>query len=117
VTGIKFIFYSVKNLVLDSTAIPASKTVTLLEWSVSQNNQLSNVLFNMPVGASTHTGIATQGLNSGSIINDLEFWGGGVGIQLVATQYQLKSLVFKSISPCRFPLGGCSKLPMGDHYA
>lgn len=99
-TGLVGFFHSVRNLVLDSTAVPASKTITLLEWSVSQNNQLSNVLFNMPVGATTHTGIATQGQNSALIINDLEFRGGGVGIQLVATQYQLKSLVFKSMSRC-----------------
>jgi glucan 1,3-beta-glucosidase len=102
-SGLVGFFHGVKNLVLDSTAVPASKTITLLEWSVSQNNQLSNVLFNMPVGATAHTGIATQGLNSGLILNDLEFRGGGVGIQLVATQYHLKSLVFRSMILCPFP--------------
>ncbi len=99
--GLVGFFHGVKNLVLDSTAV--SGPITLLEWSVSQNNQLTNVLFNMPVGATTHTGIATQGLNSGLLINDNEFRGGGVGINLVATQYHLKSLVFKSMTPSPFP--------------
>ena len=100
-SGLVGFFHGVKTLVLDSTAVSGS--ITLLEWSVSQNNQLSNVLFNMPVGRTTHTGIATQGLNSGLIINDLEFRGGGVGVNLVATQYHLKSLVFKSMAPCPIP--------------
>jgi len=95
-SGLIGFFHGVKNLILDSTAVPASKTIALLEWSVSQNNQLSNVVFNMPVGAATHTGITMQGMNSGLIINDLEFRGGGVGVLLAATQYHLKSLVFKS---------------------
>jgi glucan 1,3-beta-glucosidase len=38
-SGLVGFFHGVKNLVLDSTAVPASKTITLLEWSVSQNNQ------------------------------------------------------------------------------
>ncbi|KAK3898482.1 glucan endo-1,3-beta-glucosidase [Staphylotrichum tortipilum] len=96
-SGLIGFFHGVKNLILDSTAVSASKTIALLEWSVSQNNQLSNVVFNMPVGAATHTGITMQGMNSGLIINDLEFRGGGVGVLLAATQYHLKSLVFKNV--------------------
>ena len=103
-SGLIGFFHGVKNLVLDSTSVPATKTLTLLEWSVSQNNLLSNVVFNMPVGATTHTGVSTQGLCSGLIMNDLQFNGGGVGIQLTATQYHLKSLRFKSMMQFPYPL-------------
>jgi glucan 1,3-beta-glucosidase len=94
-SGLVGFFHGVKNLVLDSTAVAPSKTIGLLEWSVSQNNQLSNVVFNMPVGAATHVGVVTQGMCSGLIMNDLQFRGGGIGIQLTATQYHLKNLDFK----------------------
>ncbi|KAL2145165.1 hypothetical protein VTI28DRAFT_7801 [Corynascus sepedonium] len=94
-SGLIGFFHGVKNLVLDSTLVPATKTITLLEWSVSQQNLLSNVVFKMPIGAVTQTGVATQGMNSALIMNDLQFYGGGVGVQLAATQYHLKSLHFK----------------------
>jgi glucan 1,3-beta-glucosidase len=95
--GLIAFFHGVKNLVLDSTSVPATKAITLLDWSVSQNNLLSNVVFNMPVGAAAHTGVATEGPCSPHIMNDLQFNGGGVGIQLSATQYHLKSLQFRGI--------------------
>jgi len=98
-SGLVGFYHGVKNLMLDSTAVPKTKTIALLEWSVSQNNQVSNVEFRMPIGADAHIGIFTTGLCSGLILNDLVFVGGGTGISLTATQYHLKSLVFKSTSP------------------
>lgn len=100
-SGLVGFFHGVKNLILDSTAVPVTKSITLLEWSVSQNNLLSNVVFDMPVGATTHTGIATQGMCSALIMNDLQFRGGGVGIQLTATQYHFKNLHFKGMRVAR----------------
>lgn len=97
-SGLVGFFCGIKNLVLDSTSVPATKAIALLEWSVSQNNLLSNVVFNMPVGAAAHTGIATQGMNSALIMNDLQFRGGGIGIQLAVTQYHFKSLHFRGTS-------------------
>ncbi len=94
-SGLVGFFHGVKNLILDSTAVPTTKTIGLLEWSVSQNNQLSNVVFNMAPGAANHVGVVTTGMNSGLIMNDLQFRGGGIGIQLTATQYHLKNLQFK----------------------
>jgi glucan 1,3-beta-glucosidase len=38
----------VKNLVLDSTSFSSSTAFTLVDWSVSQATQLTNVLFKMP---------------------------------------------------------------------
>ncbi|KAK4161776.1 glucan endo-1,3-beta-glucosidase [Cladorrhinum sp. PSN259] len=95
--GLVGFFHGVKNLVLDSTSVPPAKTIILLEWSVSQNNLLSNVNFNMPIGATAHIGILTQGMCSALIMNDLRFNGGGIGVHLTATQYHLKSLHFKDV--------------------
>lgn len=99
-SGLVAFYHEIKNLVLDSTAVGTGKTITLLSWGVSQGCQLSNVQFNMPVGAAGHTGVST-GTGSGSplIINDLQFFGGGVGVALAATQYHLKNLYFKSKLP------------------
>lgn len=95
-SGLVGFFYGVKNLVLDTTAMSSTKAITLLEWSVSQNNILSNVAFKMPIGSTAHTGITTPGQCSGLIMNDLQFTGGNVGILLTATQYHLKHLYFSS---------------------
>ncbi|KAK4190867.1 glucan endo-1,3-beta-glucosidase [Podospora australis] len=95
--GLIGFFQGVKNLILDSTSVPSTKAISLLEWSVSQNNLLSNVDFKMPLGASAHTGVLTQGMCSALIMNDLRFHGGGIGVQLTATQYHLKSLHFKDV--------------------
>lgn len=99
-TGLVGFYHGVKSLTLDTTAVAKTKAITLLEWSVSQNNILSDVVFRMPVGGDAHTGIATTGLNSGLIMNELVFEGGGTGISLAATQYHLKNLVFNSALSC-----------------
>jgi glucan 1,3-beta-glucosidase len=95
-SGLVGFYHGIKNLVLDTTAVPAAKKITLLEWGVSQANQLSNVRFKMPLGASGHSGIAMPTTVSPLIMNDLEFFGGDVGINLYATQYHLKNILFKS---------------------
>ncbi len=94
-SGLVGFYHGVKHLVLDSTLVSASRAITLLDWSVSQANQLANVLFKMPVGAALHTGVATPGVCSALIINDLYFHGGGTGILITSTQYHLKSIYFK----------------------
>jgi len=95
--GLGAFYHGIKNLVLDTTAIPA-KRIAILEWGVSQANQLSNILFNMPVGATQHTGIATTGTITQLLYNDLQIIGGGVGIALSVTQVHLKNIYFKSMS-------------------
>jgi glucan 1,3-beta-glucosidase len=96
-TGLVAFYHGIKNLVFDTTAI-ASKTITILEWGVSQANQLSNIVFNMPIGATGHTGIATPGQCTQLLYNDLEIVGGGTGISLSVTQVHLKNILFRSIS-------------------
>ncbi|TVY68952.1 Glucan endo-1,3-beta-glucosidase [Lachnellula suecica] len=96
-TGLVGFYHEIKNLVLDSTAVSGTKTITLLQWGLSQGCQLSNVMFNMPIGAAAHTGISTPSNGSPLIFNDLQFFGGGVGTSLSATQYHLKNLYFKNV--------------------
>lgn len=84
-TGLIAFFHGIKNLVLDTTAMPVTKSITILEYGVSQANQLSSVRFNMPVGATGHMGLATPGQCTQLLYNDLQFVGGGVGITLGVT--------------------------------
>lgn len=95
-TGLIGFYYEIKNLILDTTSVPLNKSITLLTWSVSQACQVSNVMFNMPIEATGHTGIATTGQNSPLLLNDLQFSGGGIGLSIIATQYQFKTMYFKS---------------------
>lgn len=91
--GLVGFFHGIKHLVLDSTGIP-TMNMTLLEWSVSQNNLLSNVKFQMTPGETGHVGVAMPQICSSLIMNDLEFHGGGIGVLVTSTQYHLKSLIF-----------------------
>lgn len=95
-TGLVSFFSSIKHLVLDSTAVPSSKKITLLEWGVSQASQIASVLFRMAPGSTSQTGIATPGQCTQLLYNDLEFEGGGTGIHLSVTQVHLKGISFKS---------------------
>ncbi|KAK3377446.1 pectate lyase superfamily protein-domain-containing protein [Podospora didyma] len=97
-SGLTGFYHGIKHLVIDSTSVPGSKSLGLVEWGVSQNNILSNVMFNMPIGATGHSGIVTPGMCSGLILNNLHFVGGAVGIALSATQYHLKSISFKNVA-------------------
>lgn len=47
----------VKNVVLDTSAVPPSQSITALQWGVAQGAGLTNIQVRMPTGASRHTGI------------------------------------------------------------
>lgn len=93
--GLVAFFYEIKNLVLDSTAVAPAKAITLLQYSVSQACQLSNVMLNMPVGATGHTGIVTAGQLMPLLMNEISIFGGGVGYSATALQLHLKNWYFK----------------------
>ncbi|KKK12676.1 putative exo-beta-1,3-glucanase [Aspergillus rambellii] len=81
-----------KNVIIDSTSIPASTSVALLDWTVSQATQLTNVVFNMPDN-SNHVGVTSQyDSNSNIILNDLTFYGGSIGLELSGQQWILKGI-------------------------
>ncbi|KAL3453731.1 pectate lyase superfamily protein-domain-containing protein [Aspergillus insuetus] len=88
-------YIGIKNIVLDSTGLNATLSMTLLDWTVSQATQLSNVVFNMPQSPTAHVGLTTQyDYNSNIIVNDLRFNGGNVGMKLNGQQWVFKNLVF-----------------------
>lgn len=62
-------YIAFKNIVIDSNNLPPSQTITLLDWTVSQATQLTNVVFNMPDYSTGHTGLTTQyGYNSNVVL-------------------------------------------------
>lgn len=52
-------YIGIKNIIIDSTSVSPSQTIALLDWTVSQGTQLTNMVFNMP-DYSQHTGLTTQ---------------------------------------------------------
>ena len=61
-------FVGLKNVVIDSTDVDPDQTLTLLDWTVSQATQLTNVLFNMPEGSTGHTGLGTMSDSNSNLI-------------------------------------------------
>ena len=98
--GTTAFYVAIKNIVLDSTSVNPSSTITLLDWTVSQATQVTNVVFNMPDFSTGHTGIGlvsgAGGFNSNIILNDLIFNGGATGIDFSnnGQQWILKGMTF-----------------------
>lgn len=69
-------YIKIQHLTLDSTNVDKDTTFTLLDWSVSQATQLSDVVFNMPNYSSGHTGITMPEGGSGTFMGNLQFNGG-----------------------------------------
>lgn len=90
-------YIGLKNLIFDTTAIPGSQNVSILDWSISQAVQLTNVLFNMAPGGTGHGAIMMPEGGSPLEINDCVFQGGSFGIAMNAQQYQLKGLTFQNM--------------------
>ncbi|RAL17631.1 putative exo-beta-1,3-glucanase [Aspergillus homomorphus CBS 101889] len=81
-----------KNVIIDSTSVSTSTSITLLDWTVSQATQLTNVVFKMP-NNSKHVGVTSQyDSNSNIILNDLTFYGGAIAMQLSGQQWILKGI-------------------------
>ena len=87
-------YIKIQHLTLDSTNIDKDTTFTLLDWSVSQATQLSDVIFNMPNYSSGHTGVTMPEGGSGTFMGNLQFNGGVVGLNMNNQQYEGKSLTF-----------------------
>lgn len=46
-----------KNVILDTTAIPPNSKITALQWGVAQASGLTNVQIHMPTNSKGHTGM------------------------------------------------------------
>lgn len=53
-------YVGMKNVIIDSTDVDPNKRIALLDWTVSQSTQLTNVVFKMPPGAEGHVGLTTE---------------------------------------------------------
>ncbi|EEA18713.1 exo-beta-1,3-glucanase, putative [Talaromyces marneffei ATCC 18224] len=86
-------YIGIKNIIIDSTAVNGATNIALLDWTVSQATQLSNVVFNMPDYSTGHVGVTSQyDSNSNIILNDLTFNGGAYGLKLSGQQWILKNI-------------------------
>lgn len=94
-------YIAIKNIHFDSTNINKDTSFTIIDWSVAQGTQLTNCVFNMPSYSSGHTGVGQKsGGDSGTIMGDLTFNGGAVGINLGSSneQYEVKTVTFNGCS-------------------
>jgi glucan 1,3-beta-glucosidase len=90
---------AIKNIVLDSNNVDPASQITLLDWTVSQATQLTNVIFEMPNFSTGHKGLTTQyntpeAGNSNIIMNDLTFNGGVIGMDVNGQQWLFKGVNF-----------------------
>lgn len=94
--GTTIFYVAMKNFIIDSTSVNPAQNVTLLDWTVSQACQLTNVRFQMPYSAAGHTGMKIgewqggDGYNSQLIVNDIYFHGGAVGMNVTGQQWLFK---------------------------
>ena len=89
-------FYKgIRNVKIDTTAVPSSQEIYGLNWAVSQATNLINVHFQMTEG-SEHVGIEMDGGDSGGgsglFMGDLSFTGGNVGILFSNQQYAIRNV-------------------------
>ncbi|GKT96563.1 glucan 1,3-beta-glucosidase [Colletotrichum tofieldiae] len=87
-------FRQVRNLVFDTTAIPASAAALAIHWPSSQATAITNCAFHLAEGAdSKHVGIFIEE-GSGGLMNDLDFYGGQYGANFGNQQYTLRGARF-----------------------
>jgi glucan 1,3-beta-glucosidase len=88
-------YIGIRNVKIDTTAIPVDHEIYGLNWAVSQATNLVNVHFQMPEG-SEHVGIEMDGGDSGGgsglFMGDLSFVGGNVGILFSNQQYAIRNV-------------------------
>jgi glucan 1,3-beta-glucosidase len=88
-------YIGIRNVKIDTTAVPSSQEIYGLNWAVSQATNLINVHFQMPEG-SEHVGIEMDGGESGGgsglFMGDLTFIGGMVGILFSNQQYSIRNV-------------------------
>ena len=82
-------YIAIKNINFDSININPDTTFTTIDCSVAQATQPTNCVFNMPNYSIGHTGVGElERGDSGTIMSDLTFNGGAVGISLGSTNQQ-----------------------------
>jgi glucan 1,3-beta-glucosidase len=90
-------FRQIRNLILDTTQIPANLTARGLHWPTAQTTSLQNVVFNMNADNGTqHQGIFVEE-GSGGFMTDLVFNGGNNGFNVGNQQFTTRNLTFNNV--------------------
>lgn len=103
----------IKNIMIDSQSVNRFQPLTLLDWSISQATQLTNVVFHMPYDSTSHTSLAMPAHGSPLMVNDCTFIGGFVGIAMNTQQYHLKGLRFSGCTTGILITGGFDYVVQG----
>ncbi|CAI6096608.1 unnamed protein product [Clonostachys chloroleuca] len=87
-------FRQIRNLILDTTAMPADVRAVGIHWPSSQATAITNCVFLLStVPGNQHTGLFIEE-GSGGLLNDLYFSGGGTAAILGNQQYTARNLWF-----------------------
>ncbi|KAJ6574548.1 exo-beta-1,3-glucanase [Mycena capillaripes] len=85
-------FRSVRNFVIDTTAMPPSAFGTGIHWQVGQATSLNNIDFKMNAASGTkHQGIFMEN-GSGGFMSDLTFDGGAFGLWISNQQFTIRNV-------------------------
>ncbi|PIA94188.1 Glucan 1,3-beta-glucosidase [Cercospora beticola] len=86
----------IRNLIIDTTLVPAANAITGLHWPTAQATSLQNLVFNMNSQRGTqHQGIFIEE-GSGGFMNDLVFNGGLYGANWGNQQFTSRNLTFRN---------------------
>jgi glucan 1,3-beta-glucosidase len=92
--AVNVFFRQIRNLILDTTNIPAEKNAVGLHWPSAQATAVSNVVFRLSYQPGTqHVGMFMEE-GSGGLLNDLVFYGGLIGAKLGNQQYTSRNWTF-----------------------
>lgn len=93
-TPVNVFYRTIKNFVIDLTAIPSTSEATGLHWPTAQATSLQNLVFKMSDRAGTlHQGVFIEG-GSGGYMGDLVFYGGRYGAVFGNQQFTARNLTF-----------------------
>lgn len=91
------VFYrQIRNLIIDTTQVPANSAVAGVHWPTAQATSIQNVQFNMGQN-SQHVGLFIESGSAG-FLNDLTFNGGSIGLNVGNQQYTMRNLIFNNVS-------------------
>ncbi|KAF1966841.1 putative exo-beta-1,3-glucanase [Bimuria novae-zelandiae CBS 107.79] len=101
-----------RNVIIDTTSVLASKKLVALTWGIAQGCALGNVKINMPSSSTGHTGILIAG-GSTIAVTDIQITGGVIGIQNSNQQVVFKNIYFKFCTTAYVATGGFNSLLQG----
>ncbi|KAM0344346.1 hypothetical protein ACHAPU_007705 [Fusarium lateritium] len=89
-------FRQIRNLVLDTTALPPDFPAVGIHWPSSQATSITNCIFQLStIPGNRHTGLFIEE-GSGGLLNDLYFYGGGNATVLGNQQFTARNLWFSN---------------------